>query len=435
MGISEHSPTQTRPDGGLYSQVVTSSNLFSAWLSVRSKAKSSMHQPTRAEASFIDENPIKFIRRVQSRLRKANYEFPAQRGVIKTKKSSGKRRGIVVSPIEGRVVQRALLNVLQTDNPKTRQLLGEVPEHLRCPTSVGGVPERGVAYAVNLIQNAIQSGLTHYIRSDIKGFFDNVRRADISEYLGTQINCSKTIGLFSSALNVEFSNLEEIRENLDLFPDAELGVAQGNSLSCLAANLALREFDALMNGRGVVTIRYVDDFIVLGKSISATRKALSAGVAKLKELGLEAYTPQERPDKASEGRTTDGVEFLGCYFRDGAVVPSAASRAKIISEIDAQFADAKKRISQSIKEGKPRRAEPMFAQEIVAIDRKIRGWGDAYQFNTDDQIFHDLDARIQDRLRNFHGWFKGVKAPLDQSDTRRAWGIALLGDTPVLGRV
>jgi RNA-directed DNA polymerase len=428
---SEHSPKQDAPAARSFLQkkLCSSANLFSAWLLVRSKARYSKHQPTRAEAALIDENPLRLVRSLQKRLREDRFKFAPQRAVIKTKKASGKRRGLVISPIESRVVQRAILNVFQDDHPKSRSLLGSLPIHLSCPTSVGGTPERGVKYAVNLIQTAIGSGKTYYIRSDIRSFFDNINRHDIVSYLNSQVVCRKTVELFSSALDVEFENIDDVRDDLDLFPDHEVGVAQGNSLSCLAANLALRNFDALMNGRGITTVRYVDDFIVLGKNLSSVRKALAAGKAELMRLGLEAYSPEERPDKAREGSVKDGVEFIGCFFRDGSVIPSAASRDRLLGAIDSQFRNARREITLAIKSGNPRRAEPMFVQELALLDRRIRGWGDAYGFTDDRSCFRVLDEQIQTRISDFYRWFSRSRNTLETIERRRAWGIALLGDT------
>ena len=68
---------------------------------------------------------------------------------------------------------------------------------------------------------------------------------------------------------------------LSLFPNETIGVAQGSALSALAGNIALREFDAEMNSRGLVCVRYIDDFMLLGGSkLSSVRARIFESPAK-----------------------------------------------------------------------------------------------------------------------------------------------------------
>jgi len=429
---SEHSTTQDdAKTHSLYNLISKRSNLFAAWMSVRSRARTSLHEATRAEVAKVDEDPLKFVGSIQHRLSRRVYEFPPQRGLIKTKRSTGKRRGLIVAPIEGRVVQRAILNVLQSSSPQITSQLGDLRRHLFCPTSVGGIPERGAEYAVSAILKAIGEGHVHFVRSDIKAFFDTVDRKSLIAYLASQLTCKETSRLVEAALAVEFENPEEVRQNLSLFPSDTHGVPQGNSLSCLAANIALRDFDERLNGRGIVTIRYIDDFLILGKSRTSVTKAMASAKEILQEIGLDAYTPSERPDKAKEGSTRDGFSFIGCYFRDGTVSPSEEPRSRLLNETDAILSRSREAIKLSLREDKPRRAQDRFVQTLIAIDRKWRGWGDAFSFANDRECFKVLDGQLDDRLLNWRRWFAQVTRNSESTSFRRAFGVALLSDTPI----
>lgn len=67
-------------------------------------------------------DPEPRLDRISRALRKGEFSFAPQRGVP-IKKSSGKYRGIVVGPIGNRIVQRAILDVLQSV-PALRMRLG-----------------------------------------------------------------------------------------------------------------------------------------------------------------------------------------------------------------------------------------------------------------------------------------------------------------------
>lgn len=430
MDMSKHSPTPIPVEAlSLYREIYRTANLYSAWLAVRRKARVSGHAPTRAKAGEIDENPVKFVKSLQRKLSARKFEFPPQRAVIKTS-AKGKKRGIVVSPIEGRVVQRAILEVLQSEDERITSQIQEIRSVLECPTSVGGIPKRGVQYAVHLISTAIAGGAVYYARSDIKGFFDHVNRLDVIDYVATQVPCSETVDLIAKAMTTELANEAEVRNELSLFPSEDIGVAQGNSLSCLAANVALRDFDKLMTGRGVTTIRYIDDFVVLGRTEKSVRLALESGIELLKSINLTAYSPGDGSNKASKGRVAEGFDFVGCYFKGSEVAPSLESRNRLIAEVEKKIFAARKDIAKGLYEKKPRRSQDRFIQTIAALDRKVRGWGDAYQFSTNTSVFEEIDEKLDLRIGEFRKWFANRSNGYSPQDVRRAYGFAVLTDTP-----
>ena len=147
--------------------------LWSAWITIRSKALRSSDPRTRAAANIIDENPYGALLALQRQLRSGTFRFEPQKGVLKVRNGK-KRRPLVIPPITNRIVQRAILDTLQSNKPSIRKRLGSIPDVLYTPTSVGGIPEKGSTDAVRLIRHSIATGATHYVRSDIKDFFTHV---------------------------------------------------------------------------------------------------------------------------------------------------------------------------------------------------------------------------------------------------------------------
>ena len=80
-----------------------------------------------------------------------------------------------------------------------------------------------------------------------------------------------------------------------------------------------------------------------------------------------------------------------------------------------------------------RRAEQRFIQTLNSLDRRIRGWGDSFQDVTLRVQFDQIDKQISDEIREFMGWYRRISANLDDSNKRRALGVALLSDTPKRG--
>ena len=406
-------------------------NLYKAFAIVRSNVNASGRKEFKAQVKQISEDPLPYLRRIQTQLKNGSFVFDKQHGVLK-KKPTGKTRPIVVSPINNRIVQRAILNILQREDKRLACLLGEIGNALRTSTSVGGIPGRGVSYGINLVNHAIKDGATHYLRSDIREFFTKIPKLQVVDFVRNQTGDDKFAALFEQAMATELENADEIKDWLHLFPLEDIGVPQGSSLSAFAGNVVLRDFDQRLNGRNITTIRYIDDFVILGQSEKDVQAAFASATSILKGLGMEAYKPDERTDKSKVGQVSDGFDFLGCCIKANSVMPSRKSKQKFLEEIRGTLKDGRRAIKTYASSDKKRRAEEAFVQVLARVDRKIRGWGDAFSFTNDRLTFHQLDSKISQLLTEF---FEGhvsrfMKSTVLDDRIRRALGIALLKDTP-----
>lgn len=426
MTDSDQPSTQQSP---LAKNVRKTKTLWTAWTSIRTRALRSGNRKTRDDARRIDQNPNTEIRRLQEALRSGTFRFKPQQGVVQ--KRQGKApRPIVVSPVTNRIVQRAILDTLQTRSQRLRGLLGDVPISLTTPTSVGGIPGRGAKDAVELIKGAIGSGAIEFIRSDIKDFFMKVPKAQLLAELKEQTGDAIFVQLLAEGLEVELANANEpeVKEWRDLFPNEETGVPQGSSLSAFCANYVLREFDAKLNQRGITMVRYIDDFVILGRTEGSVQKAWRVGLGLLQNLGLEVHQPTTGGKKASSGKVNSGFDFLSYHFVGSRVGVSREAKARLKASIDEQIRQAKREIIRC--SGEPRRSQDAYAQTLVALDRKVRGWGDAFRDTTNRVEFNQLDDWISTKVEAFQRWYMAQSRGLSPEEQRRLMGVALLADTP-----
>ncbi len=420
--------------GEIESSVRRIDNLYRAWATVRSNVNASGQDKFKAEVKRISENPIPHLRRIQAQLQRRCFVFDAQHGVLKTK-STGKKRPIVVAPINNRIVQRAILNVLQSEDDRISKHLGQIREALRTRTSVGGIPKRGVAYGISLVIEAIRAGATHYLRSDIRDFFTKVPKSKITDFVREQTQDEEFSILLEQAMMTELDNADEIKEHLYLFPLEDVGVPQGSSLSAFAGNVVLQDFDVRLNGRSISTIRYIDDFVILGPSEQAVRKAFSSAASALGQLGMVAYGLDENPEKSKLGCITDGFDFLGCSVRTNGVVPSKKSRRKLLDDVQKVLSTGAQAVEAHASSGEARRAGEAFAQVLCRVDRMVRGWGDAFSFSDNRLPFGQMDREIDRQLLEFKGRANQAIKKASQDGKRRALGVALLKDTPRIPKV
>ncbi len=185
-------------------------------------------------------------------------QFLPAEGLLIPRKGK-KPRPLVKSPIPNRIVQRAILEVLQS--------VLVLESYYKNSTSFGGIKGRklGVPGAVRAVYESIQSGVAkYYIRSDVDSFFTRIPRSVVLENIGLIIPDKKFKNILEKATHVELDNLAKLGLSASYFPSYEIGVAQGCCLSPLLGNILLEDFDRKLNGRDITCIRYIDDFLILG---------------------------------------------------------------------------------------------------------------------------------------------------------------------------
>ena len=136
------------------------------------------------------------LKAIQKRLREKPYKFSRQFGATPEKDKGKGKRPLVIAPIEDRIVQRAILDVLQDADDLT-----QVQAILATPTSIGGIRGRGVEHAINLIEDAYVSGDANFVAgSDISGFFTKIPQSEVVAFIGSQTDDCEFIDLFTRAL-------------------------------------------------------------------------------------------------------------------------------------------------------------------------------------------------------------------------------------------
>jgi group II intron reverse transcriptase/maturase len=168
-------------------------------------------------------------------------------------KGNGKTRPLGIACVEDKLVQRAIVMILEQ--------IYEVDFH---DTSFGFRPKRSCHQALSVLGQNIATQKVNWISdADIKGFFDAVCHERLEELLRIRISDPKLLALINRFLKAGVM-IEGQRF------DTEDGVPQGASLSPLLANVYLhyvldqwfeRDVKPRMQGESSL-IRYADDFIV-----------------------------------------------------------------------------------------------------------------------------------------------------------------------------
>lgn len=426
----------------LYERVRSRAVLHRAWGAVRSSGISSDSERTRADIRRFEANSLANLERIADQLRSGKFKFEGDKGITPPK-GRGKPgvRPIVLAPIENRIVRRALLEVLQgygdnTDSPRRRwKGVRAIREVMETPTSVGGVKARGVPHGLALIDDAVRKGNHSFARSDIKNFFTQIPQATVNTFVRKATKDKKFSDLFTRALATNLTNEDELEErnHFKLFPNSEIGVAQGSALSALAGNIALREFDNEMNGRGIVCVRYIDDFILIGPTERKVRAAYASARNMLAAMGMDAYELSDadavRTGKAHAGNIHDGTDFLGYRISASARQPCAAAQKKFRDKLDSVVGRATKAMNEAAS-GHTASYLSLYHHAMVELHKIVWGWSQSFRHTTVPHVFDSLDRDVDECVDRIRREANKLIPPADRLVRRRVMGIHLLVDTP-----
>lgn len=399
--------------------------LWPAWLHVREKARKSTSSETRVNAQQFAVHEVRNIERIAEELRTGKFKFAPAKAVLISKPGKTTKRPVVIAPVESRIVQRALLDLIQAQP--------QIAKTLKAGFNFGGVegPEFGVPAAVKQAQ-AIARSKSYYIRTDIKSFFTQVPRATALDKVLEVISDPALRKCIKEATDTELADVSRLGSDVHLFPIHEEGVAQGSCLSPLLCNLLLADFDEAMNGRGIACIRYIDDFILLADSKRAANRAFASACRYLQQLGLGVYDPEssdkEERQKADCGLITDGFDFLGCTVRGDLIRPAKKNRDRLRENVQHIFDEA---LGAMVDPHAAALTRNTYAEAIRAAGLVIRGWGNTHSFCTDSQIMKAEDGNLGKLFDDFNNGTKQRVAKLGGADKRRVLGLFLLQDCNV----
>ena len=326
-------------------------------------------------------------------------------------------RPLVLAPVESRIVQRAIHDALLT--------VPTILSYAENPHSFGGVKKRdgnsaAVPAAISAVLSAIGNGGKYIIRSDISSFFTRIPKPVVTKIVANAVQDRDFIQLFSQAIAVELENLAELRDQASAFPIHEIGVAQGNSLSPLLGNLLLFEFDQEMNQGDCRCIRYIDDFII----IAATQKIAEIYFVRAQNL-LKKHGMEISQRKTIRQDVVRGFEFLGIELVNGQIRPSKESRKKLINNISRELEDSRKAFQRQRHQNPIGRSLSLI-ETLFTVRGIVQGWGNAYFFCNESQVFSNLDGQLDSLLRQYLGAYKAAIKTGNQKERRALLGMPLL---------
>lgn len=301
------------------------------------------------------------LRRLQEQLKQGTYRPASVKRAWIDKPGSQEKRPLGIPTVRDRVVQRALVHVIEP--------IFDATFHER---SFGFRHGRGCHDALRCVETLLNEGYVYVVDADLKGYFDSVPKDRLQEMIRQKISDRRVLELIQQFLNQGV--LEELRT---WTPEA--GVPQGAVLSPVLSNVYLNPLDHEMARGGFQMIRYADDFVILCRTREEAEAALSAVRQWVADHGLTLHPEKTHIVDARE----QPFAFLGYSFRGKYRFPRAKSHRKFLDRI---------------RELTPRKSGESLETIIRRLNRTTRGWFHFFR-HCQWSLFQAYDGRIRSRLR------------------------------------
>jgi len=274
--------------------------LYEAYLRTRPDGAAGVDGQTMADyAANLRANLESLLNRAKS----GTYRAPPVRRVHIPKGTSGDTRPIGIPTFEDKVLQRAVVMVLEAVYEQ---------DFLNC--SYGFRPGRSAHQALDALwQQTMGMGGGWVLEVDIRKFFDTLDHAHLRELLKHRIRDGVLLRLIGKWLNAGV-----LEQGNVTFPEA--GTPQGGVVSPLLANVYLhyvldvwfeREVKPRLKGRAFL-IRYADDFVIGFAREEDARRVLDVLPKRFGKYGLTLHpdktrlVPFQRPPLQDTPATTSG---------------------------------------------------------------------------------------------------------------------------------
>ena len=320
---------------------------------------------------------------------------------VEIAKPSGGVRLLAIPTLVDRLIQQALLQVLQP-----------IFEPGFSESSYGFRPGRSAHQAVKAAEVYVHAGKRWVVDFDLEKFFDRVNHDILMSRVARKVKDARVLKLIRRYLEAGLMQDGLIKPRTQ-------GSPQGGPLSPLLSNILLTDLDRELERRGHSFCRYADDCNVYVSSLAAAEHAM-AGIRRFLEEKLKLKVNAEKSACARPWER----KFLGYSF-----TVHREAKLKVAPE-------SLKRLRGKVREHLRAGGGRSLAATIGEITPLLRGWMSYFRLTEVKGVLEELDGWIRRKLRCllWRQWkrsFTRARALMKRGLERtRAWQSATHGRGP-----
>jgi RNA-directed DNA polymerase len=368
----------------LYGLISHAETLKGAWQQVRANGG----------AAGVDRISIEQIERqgaepwlcaLGQELQEQTYRCAAVRRVY-IPKANGKLRPLGIPTVRDRVVQAAVLLILEP-----------IFEADFEDCSYGFRPGRNAHQALEKIRENLRAGKCEIYDADLEGYFDSIPHDKLMACVRMRVVDGSVLKLIRQWLKAPV--VEEDQQGGKKIGRNRSGTPQGGVLSPLLANIYLHWFDRVFQSKSgpghwakASLIRYADDFVVMARHLGSR---VGDFIAEKLEGWLGLKLNREKTRIVNLRRSQERLEFLGYQI---GLAPVRADRSRHYWRMEPSKKAMEREVNRIWEMTSRQQGWKPLPELISELNRHLKGWTNYYRLGQPREAFQRLNRYVRQRL-------------------------------------